>query len=136
MVFLALEEAKMCLDAVGLVCRDPQSSADFFNVLGIDIKRFEDSEHWEGSTKSGVRIMLDSFELIKKINPDYSEPKNNSMILAFKQDTPQAVDDLVKRLSEAGFSDIVKEPWDAFWGQRYACVKDPNGHQVDIFANL
>jgi uncharacterized glyoxalase superfamily protein PhnB len=29
-----------------------------------------------------------------------------------------------------------KEPWDAFWGQRYAQVKDPDGTVVDLFATL
>jgi uncharacterized glyoxalase superfamily protein PhnB len=29
-----------------------------------------------------------------------------------------------------------KEPWDAFWGQRYAQVKDPDGNGVDLFAAL
>ena len=29
-----------------------------------------------------------------------------------------------------------KEPWDAFWGQRYAQVRDPDGVPVDLFAAL
>ena len=29
-----------------------------------------------------------------------------------------------------------KEPWDAFWGQRYAQVFDPDGNSVDLFAPL
>ena len=29
-----------------------------------------------------------------------------------------------------------KEPWDAFWGQRYAQVRDPDGNIVDLFASL
>lgn len=29
-----------------------------------------------------------------------------------------------------------KEPWDAFWGQRYASVEDPDGNSVDLFAQL
>ena len=28
------------------------------------------------------------------------------------------------------------EPWDAFWGQRYATVLDPDGNSVDLFAPL
>jgi uncharacterized glyoxalase superfamily protein PhnB len=27
-------------------------------------------------------------------------------------------------------------PWDAFWGQRYATVLDPDGNSVDLFAAL
>jgi uncharacterized glyoxalase superfamily protein PhnB len=29
-----------------------------------------------------------------------------------------------------------KEPWDAFWGQRYAVVADPDGNHVDLYAPL
>ena len=36
-------------------------------------------------------------------------------------------------LTDAGFK-AVKEPWEAFWGQRYAAVADPDGNQVDLFA--
>jgi uncharacterized glyoxalase superfamily protein PhnB len=28
------------------------------------------------------------------------------------------------------------EPWDAYWGQRYAQVKDPDGNVIDLFAPL
>ena len=28
------------------------------------------------------------------------------------------------------------EPFDAFWGQRYATVRDPDGNAVDLFAAL
>ena len=30
----------------------------------------------------------------------------------------------------------IKEPWDAFWGQRYAQVRDPDGNPVDLYAPL
>ena len=29
-----------------------------------------------------------------------------------------------------------KAPWDAFWGQRYAMIRDPDGNEVDLFAPL
>ena len=35
----------------------------------------------------------------------------------------------------AGFASK-SEPWDAFWGQRYAQVVDPDGNDVDLFAPL
>jgi hypothetical protein len=28
------------------------------------------------------------------------------------------------------------KPWDAFWGQRYAVVHDPDGNGVDLLAPL
>ena len=36
---------------------------------------------------------------------------------------------------EGGF-DGDKEPWDAFWGQRYAQVRDPDGVPVAFYAAL
>ena len=27
-------------------------------------------------------------------------------------------------------------PWDAFWGQRYATVHDPDGNAIELFADL
>lgn len=27
-------------------------------------------------------------------------------------------------------------PWDAFWGQRYAVLRDPDLNSVDVFAAL
>ena len=29
-----------------------------------------------------------------------------------------------------------KAPWDAFWGQRYAIILDPDGNAIDLFAAL
>ncbi len=43
------------------------------------------------------------------------------------------VDAAVAGVRAAGFK-VVKEPWDAFWGQRYAIVADPDGYLVDVFA--
>jgi uncharacterized glyoxalase superfamily protein PhnB len=45
------------------------------------------------------------------------------------------VDAKYAELVAAGYTGH-KEPWDAFWGQRYAQVRDPDGHTVDLFAPL
>jgi uncharacterized glyoxalase superfamily protein PhnB len=45
------------------------------------------------------------------------------------------VDGLYARIVEDGFEGE-KEPWDAFWGYRYAQVRDPDGVPVDLFAAL
>ena len=39
------------------------------------------------------------------------------------------------RVVSAGFEGE-KEPWDAFWGQRYALLGDPDGVQVNLSAAL
>ncbi len=124
----------MSLDAIGIASRDIKKSIKFYDLLGVSLKEVAD-EHFEGTTPSGVRIMLDSFELMKKLNPDWPEPVGSGVILCFKQESSEKVDILFSKITEAGFQ-AIKEPWDAFWGQRYSSVQDPDGNQIDIFAQL
>ncbi len=126
----------MSLDAIGIASRNMQKSVEFYGLLGVDIKEVgAGADHMEGTTQSGVRIMLDSFDLMKKIDPEWKEPTGAGVILCFKQDSPSGVNELFLKLTEAGLKSV-KEPWDAFWGQRYSSVQDPDGNQVDIFASL
>ena len=45
------------------------------------------------------------------------------------------VDEVYARVVAAGFEGE-KEPWDAFWGQRYALLGDPDGVRVNLYAAL
>ena len=125
----------MSLDAIGIVSKDIEKSIQFYEIFGVKLKPEGGTEHYEGVTPSGVRIMVDSVELMKKINPDWQDSGGTGMILCFKQDTPEKVDEVYQKVMEAGFESI-NEPWNAFWGQRYSSVKDPDGNQIDIFASL
>jgi uncharacterized glyoxalase superfamily protein PhnB len=125
----------MSFDAIGIVSENPARSVEFFKILGVEIKQYENSGHYEGKTPSGVRIMLDTVDVIRTMNPNWQKATGNGIVMCFKQPSPQNVDEIYKRVVDAGFSGI-KSPWDAFWGQRYACVSDPDGNQIDLFANL
>ena len=57
------------------------------------------------------------------------------MGLAFRCDTPAEVDQAHTDLVGAGYRSHL-EPFDAFWGQRYATVLDPDDNPVDLFAAL
>ncbi len=63
------------LDAIGIACKSIDKSIDFYSRFGISFKMLGDG-HYEGTTKSGLRVMLDSFELLRQINPDWKEPKD------------------------------------------------------------
>jgi uncharacterized glyoxalase superfamily protein PhnB len=89
----------------------------------------------EAKTAAGLRVMIDSEELVRKLNPDWATPPGQRMALAFLCDSPRDVDSAFKRARAAGFR-ANKEPWDAFWGQRYCSVLDPDGNSVDLFAPL
>ena len=125
----------MSLDAIGIVSRNIARSTQFYALLGVNMEEKGGSDHYEGSTPSGVRLMLDSVELVKQLHPGWTQPTGTAMVLCFVQPSAKAVDELHARIVAAGFKSATA-PWDAFWGQRYCSVLDPDGNQIDIFAAL
>jgi len=116
------------LNAIGIVSSDPARSIAFYRLLGVDFP--EDGEgHIEATLASGTRLMLDAEDVIRSFRPDWTRERGNQLALAFE------VDGLYEAVEAAGF-DAEKEPWDAFWGQRYAQLRDPDGVPVDLFAPL
>jgi uncharacterized glyoxalase superfamily protein PhnB len=126
-------------DAIGLIVADLQAAADFYRLLGVDFPAEVDPEghgHEEGTLPGGLRLMLDTVEVIHSFDPKWSPPgPGHRSSLAFLVDSPEDVDATYDRLVEAGARPSL-EPWDAFWGQRYAEVVDPDGHVVHVFASL
>jgi uncharacterized glyoxalase superfamily protein PhnB len=55
--------------------------------------------------------------------------------VALECGSPAEVDEVFARVTGAGFHGE-KEPWDAFWGQRYAMLLDPDGVEVSLYAAL
>jgi uncharacterized glyoxalase superfamily protein PhnB len=122
------------LNAIGIVAADTARSIAFYRLLGVDFP--EDGEdHIEATLPSGVRLMLDSEDVIRSFRPDWTREIGNQLSLAFECSSPAEVDELYARVAAAGFQ-AEKEPWDAFWGQRYAQLRDPDGVPVDLFAAL
>lgn len=55
--------------------------------------------------------------------------------MAVNAGSPDGVNEAYQMILNAGFEGMT-EPFDAFWGQRYSQVKDPDGNPVDIYAAL
>lgn len=123
-------------DMVGIVVHDMGAALRFYRLLGLDIPEGNDTEPYvEVITSNGYRISWNQIDMIKSIDPDWVEPVGQGISLAFKCDSPSDVDAVYQQLVSAGYKGH-KEPWDAFWGQRYAVVLDPDGYGVDLFAPL
>jgi catechol 2,3-dioxygenase-like lactoylglutathione lyase family enzyme len=119
-----------------MVTRDMPSTLAFYRLLGLDIPAAgPDEQHVDVITPNGYRLAWDDIELIKSLNPEWVEPAGNRMSLAFRCDSPAEVDALYQQVLDAGHSSV-RAPYDAFWGQRYATVVDPDGNHVDLFAAL
>lgn len=122
-------------DMIGITVSDLAASLRFYRLLGLSIPEEIEGPHVEVITPNGYRIAWDTEELIKTLHPDWVQPKGQRMALAFKCDSPAEVDALYQQIVQLGYQGY-KEPWDAFWGQRYAVVVDPDGLLVDLFAPL
>jgi uncharacterized glyoxalase superfamily protein PhnB len=121
------------LDAIGIVCADLAASVRFYRLLGLDLPEGTE-DHLEATTPSGLRVMLDKLELIKQIDPDWVTPKGRPIALAFRCASPKDVDETYAKITKAGFRGK-SPPFDAFWGQRYATLLDPDGNAADLFAD-
>jgi uncharacterized glyoxalase superfamily protein PhnB len=121
------------LDAIGIVSADPDRSRAFYRLLGVDIA--EGDGHVEATFPNGIRLMLDTEEIMRSFRPDWKRETGNQLALAFECSSPTEVDETYARVVAAGFHGE-KEPWDAVWGYRYAQLADPDGVPVDLFAAL
>lgn len=125
-------------EAIGVVVEDLGRSVAFYRELGLELPDPdpEGPGHLETALPGGLRFMLDTEETLRSFDPGWQPPTGGHRIaLAFRCDSPADVDEAHSRLLESGGSSH-KEPWDAFWGMRYAQVKDPDGNVVDLFADL
>jgi uncharacterized glyoxalase superfamily protein PhnB len=123
------------LNAVGIVVGDMATSIRFYRLLGVDLPETPDEGHLEATLPNGLRLMLDTEQIVRSFRPDWRRETGNTLGLAFECASPEEVDALYARVVEAGFASE-KEPWDAVWRQRYAQLRDPDGVPVDLFAAL
>jgi catechol 2,3-dioxygenase-like lactoylglutathione lyase family enzyme len=125
------------LDAFGIVVSDMTRSLAFYRRLGLEFPEGAENEgHVEAELGGGVRYMVDTEAVMRAFDGEWKRPSDGHLAGgAFRCETPQEVDAVYAELLEAGGS-AYKEPWDAFWGQRYAQVRDPDGTVVDLYAPL
>jgi catechol 2,3-dioxygenase-like lactoylglutathione lyase family enzyme len=123
------------LNAIGIVVSNMEQSIRFYRLLGIDVPETPGEGHIDVFLPNGVRFMLDSEEMIKSFRPDWTRAVGNQLALAFECSSPAEVDEIYAGALAAGFEGEL-EPWDAFWGQRYAQLADPDGVPVDLYAAL
>ena len=125
------------LDLFSFVVADMARSLQFYRRLGFEIPAGSEAEpHVDVEVSGGIRVAWDTVETVKSFDPGWTIPTGGHRIApAFLCDSPGDVDRLFAELIGAGAS-VHKEPWDAFWGQRYATVPDPDGNAVDLFAPL
>jgi uncharacterized glyoxalase superfamily protein PhnB len=123
------------LNAVGIVTADMARCLHFYRELGLDVPDTSEEGHVNIDIADGLRLMIDTEAEMRKFRPDWCRETGNQFALAFDCETAGQVDETYSRMTTAGFHGE-KEPWDAFWGQRYAQLRDPDGVPVDLYASM
>ena len=123
------------LNAAGIVSSDMARSIAFYRALGLDLPETPGEGHLEATSDKGFRLMLDSEDVIKSFRPTgRAAPATSCRSPSSARHPPRWTRST--RASSPPASTGEKEPWDAFWGQRYAQLADPDGVPVDLFAAL
>lgn len=123
------------LNAIGIVASNMAESIRFYRLLGLDVPETPAESHVDAFLPNGVRFMLDTEETVRSFKEDWRRETGNQIGLALECESPAEVDEVYARMVDAGFEGE-KAPWDAFWGQRYAQLRDPDGVPVDLYAGL
>src|SRR5579859_1871827 len=123
------------LNAVGIVTSEMARSLEFYRQLGLDVPNTPGDGHVNIEVPENLRLMIDSEAKIRKFRPDWDRKTGNQLSLAFECQSPAQVDEVYARVTGAGFEGD-KEPWNAFWGQRYAQLRDPDQVPVDLYATI
>jgi catechol 2,3-dioxygenase-like lactoylglutathione lyase family enzyme len=124
------------LDVIGIVVADMAKALAFYRAVGLSVPADADTEpHVEVPVVGGLRLTFDTEEVIRSFYPDWTPVRGGRTNLAFVLPDAAGVDALHAELVAAGHESALA-PFDAFWGQRYAVVHDPDGNGVDLFAPL
>lgn len=132
----------LLLNYLSFVVADLERSLAFYRTLGLPIpegahlNRDGDPEDHVEITSNGLRIAWETEALIRQVVPGWSASAGHPRLgVAFQASAPAEVDAACQRLRTAGYT-VRAEPYDAFWGQRYASVSDPDGQPIDLYAWL
>jgi catechol 2,3-dioxygenase-like lactoylglutathione lyase family enzyme len=133
-----MSEGVPVLNQLDLVVADMEKALAFYRLLGLAIPEGTTSQPWgmhhvEVVLANGFELAFDSFEMAEQYNAAARPPAAGSAVLGFRLPTREAVDALHDVVKAAGHA-IAQEPYDAFWGARYAIVVDPDGNHVGLMS--
>jgi catechol 2,3-dioxygenase-like lactoylglutathione lyase family enzyme len=123
--------------AIGLVVSDMDRSLAFYRALGLDVPDgAADAPHVEIPLPGGLKLLLDTEDTILSFDSAWTAPTGSARAaLAFECADAAEVDATYQQMVDAGFEGHLA-PWDAFWGQHYAVLHDPDGNTVDLFSGV
>lgn len=122
------------LAQVNLIVSNLERAKEFWAVLGWDSSP-RTSKAAVLTFPNGMNLVLHEPEFAQLWDPSYDGRAAGSTVVDLNLSSRTAVDDTHARVVAAGFANSV-EPWDTFFGARYAIVCDADGHRIGLKSPL
>lgn len=123
---------------VNLFVADMAASVEFYRLVGLDVPDpFEwpsgsGAQHVEIGQRGSCYLALDNHPQARIWNNRFDpERGEGNVVVGLLVESRDEVDRLYHTVKAAGHP-VGQEPYDAFWGSRYAIVMDPDGNQVGL----
>src|SRR5437867_4139863 len=134
-----MAEQRPIPDQINLVVRDMDASLAFYRRLGVDLPDRApqwDPHHRSANVDGGLDFDLDSVPFARQWNEGWGgDEAGAGCVLSFKLASRDEVDRVYADLTGAGYR-TQQQPYDAFWGARYAVVEDPDGNAVGLMSPI
>ncbi len=140
-----MDRTRPILNQLNIVSGNMEASIAFYRRLGVDIP---DQNVWRtptgahhananGPGAEGMDLDLDSATFAAVWNGGWRGRSDlaGRVVVGFRVASRAAVDDLYKEMTAAGHRGL-QEPYDAFWGSRYAIVEDPDDLAVGLMSEM
>lgn len=123
----------MKLDMVGIIVESMEDAILFYERLGFQAVGDKQADYVE-LDHAGIRISLNTKKMIAGIYGYPPKDAGDKIELAFLCESTKEVDQVCDKMKGFGY-ELFKEPWNAFWGQYYAIIKDVDGNLLSLFCN-
>jgi len=131
-----MSEGRPLLDQVNVVARDVPAMVAFYERLGVDprvpLVAPWSEHHVSLGAGDGLDLDVDSTTFAEQWDQGWPAGRGG-VLLGFRVASRDEVDRLYADLTAAGHAGQ-QEPYDAFWGARYAVVADPEGNAVGLMS--
>lgn len=123
------------LGSLTVIVRDMGKTLAFYGLLGLSSDGEAGSPHASVSFPNGPSLDFDSVEFVPMWDSGWKGATGGSTLVNFSVASRDEVDALYAKLTQAGHAGR-QQPFDAFWGARYAIVDDPDGNGVGLMSPI
>lgn len=134
----ASRTASPVLNQLNLVANEFDRTVEFYRKLGIEITEAPPSpegiRHARAKLPDGFLLEIDNGTLARFYNAAWREAQERErVVIGFRLPARDEVDRRYNELLSSGYTGL-QPPYDAFWGQRYAIVADPDGRDIGLMS--